>query len=156
MTTQKKKSSKVQHLTLHNLIGAISFWGSATRVSIIGCIALAVFAIQVLDSQTAPATMSLLSSILLETEVLLYVVVSFFVLDIGYVIVAREHKLSLVKDKVGLIGSELVLATAYFLPYFAIVSTRFTYLTRFVFIAVLLILSLRIVIGVLYGRVTQK
>ncbi|MBC7746594.1 hypothetical protein H7Y40_01275 [Pedobacter sp.] len=156
MATKKKKHTKSVHLTLHNLIGAVSYWGAATRISVIGFIALAVFLIQVLEQQASPTNMSLLSAVLIEGQMLVYVVVSFFLLDVGYVTIARKYRFAPMQDKVLLISSEFFLGLMYFLPYFAIVSDRFTHVTRFVFVAVLLVLSMRIVLGMLYGKEAQK
>ena len=109
-----------------------------------------------LDSQSVPVNMSLLSAILIQGQTLIYVIVSFLLLDIGYVIVAKKYTFSSLQDKLALFGSEVFLGICYFLPYFAVVSNKFTSITRFVFVGVLFVISARIVLGMLYGKAVQK
>lgn len=156
MVTKKKKSTKVPHLALHTLILALSFWGTSVRLALIGFIALAVFVLQVLELQSAPQNMSLLSAILIEGQMLVYVLLSFLILDAGYVTIARRYGFGVFIDKSILIASEILLAFNYFLPYFVIVSDRLTLITRQVFLAVLLLLAARIVLGLFYGKAAQK
>lgn len=156
MTAKKKKRSNLPHLALHVLIGAISYWGSAVRLCLIGFFGLVVFIMQVIALQGEPTNMSFLSAVLGEGQNFVYMSISFLLLEVGYVSIAREYSLSAMKDKVALIGSEILLGICYFLPYFAVVSDSFTHMTRFIFAAVLFILAIRIVLGMRRRKEGQK
>lgn len=155
MSKKKPEKRKLPHYSLHHLIVALSYWGTTTRVLLIAFLALAVSFIRVLE-QVASSDAPVLSSLLNEGQLIVYSVGSFAILDIGYVMISRAYSFAKRIDVPALLLSETVLALLYFLPYLAVVSDRVAYMTRWVFVAVLVVLALRLVVGMLYGKTAKK
>lgn len=152
MTT---KLQKLPQLSLHTLLFALSFWGSATRLLLISFFALAVLLLRTLEIQ-ASTDATLFQTLTIEGQLFVYAICTFLVLDVGYVIISRAYAFSRMNDVVTLLTAEAVLATSYFLPYIVVVSDQFARISRFIFVAGLLILSARLVLGMLYGKSIKK
>jgi hypothetical protein len=152
MTTKKQTPP---HLLLHNLIVALSYWGSATRVLLISFLALAIITLRILEAQTS-TSVPFTESLLTEGQLFVYTIGSFLILDIGYVIIARAYGFAKLYDIIALLALETILAVAYFLPYLAVVSEKFASVTQWIFLAVLFILSVRLLVGILYGKPAKK
>ena len=142
----KRGSNNKQPLTLHHLLGAISFWGTATRALLFGFIAFVVFGIALSDSTTAATADT-------EVMVLIYVLMSFVLLDFGYVMVARSYPIQKALDVLALVTADIFLALLYVIPKIVVnPSSRLTVdpLTYIVFVPIV-VLSLRMLLGFLIG-----
>lgn len=132
------KESK-QRLTLHYLFGALSFWGTSVRVLLMAFLAGAVFLAQVIENPGTYAS---------ELQSFIYVVGSFFVLDAGYVTIARSQPLSKVADMTVLLLADAALALAYIVPNF-VHMPGLVWISRWSILSVLFILSVRTLLGLL-------
>ena len=142
----KRGSNNKQPLTLHHLPGAISFWGTATRALLFGFIAFVVFGIALSESTTA-------ATVDTEVMVLIYVLMSFVLLDFGYVMVARSYPIQKALDVLALVTADIFLALLYVIPKIVVnPSSRLTVdpLTYIVFVPIV-VLSLRMLLGFLIG-----
>ena len=142
----KRGSNNKQPLTLHHLLGAISFWGPATRALLFGFIAFVVFGIALSESTTAATADT-------EVMVLIYVLMSFVLLDFGYVMVARSYPIQKALDVLALVTADIFLALLYVIPKIVVnPSSRLTVdpLTYIVFVPIV-VLSLRMLLGFLIG-----
>lgn len=138
----KKKTSKPLHLTLHELITALSYWGSAVRLLLFGF--LATLTLFVGLAETGQPTN--------EVGLYIYVMATYFLFDVGYVMLARGLPLMATTDKLVVFLGGTVMAALYMLPYFAMVPTAFVWVLSWALVVVFGILSLRALIGLLYGR----
>lgn len=144
------KQKTTTSLTLHHLIVALSFWGTAVRTLLFGFIAAAIFLVALTEAGTASAVDT-------EILVLIYVLGSFLLLDFGYVTVARAYKLLSGLDVLALIIAELILVTLYTAPRLVVdsgVSLRTDPLLFVVFVP-LVLLSIRTLLGMLFGSRTK-
>lgn len=144
MTT--KKSSK-QKLTLHELIVALSFWGTAVRLFLFSFIAAAVFVVALSEAQTAQAVDN-------EVLILIYVLGSFLLLDFGYVTVARSYVLQKGLDIVALIAADLLLALLYIAPKITVNSGQAARIDPLMFVIFIpiVVIGMRMLLGFLFGR----
>lgn len=147
MATKTKKS---RTLTLHHLIAELSYWGSAVRLLLVGFLAAVVLIVRISELESSGMTLGAATST--AGAAFLYVIGSFLLLEVGYLMLARSYRLVRGLDRLLFFGSEAVLALAYFLPYFALIPAWFVTTSRFLFVAVLLILGMRLLIGFLYGK----
>lgn len=146
----KKKSSKKQTLTLHSLIVALSFWGTAVRALLFSLLAAAVFVVALSETTTATA-------IDYEILVLIYVLGSFLLLDFGYVMIARAYRLRRAVDISMLLAADVILALLYIAPKVVVTSdlNARTDPLLFVIFVPLVILSLRMLLGILFGKLSR-
>lgn len=142
---KKTASRKTSALTLHQLLGAISFWGTAARALLFGFIALMVFGFEL--SETAGAALDS------QAMTLIYVLASFVLLDFGYVMVARAYQLQKALDLLVLCAADIFLALLYVLPRL-VVNPDVRLVTdplMYVVFVPIVVLSLRTLIGLLMG-----
>lgn len=142
----KKASSKKSTLTLHGLLGALSLWGTAARGFLFGFLALAVF-VTALSETTSDVGIDI------EVMVLVYVLGSFLLLDLGYVLISRAYLLQGTLDRLALYIADIFLATLYFVPNL-VVSSRIQLTVdplMFVVFVPIVVLSLRMLVGMLFG-----
>lgn len=146
----KKKSSKKQTLTFHSLIVALSFWGTAVRALLFSLLAAAVFVVALSETTTATA-------IDYEILVLIYVLGSFLLLDFGYVMIARAYRLRRAVDISMLLAADVILALLYIAPKVVVTSdlNARTDPLLFVIFVPLVILSLRMLLGILFGKLSR-
>lgn len=140
---RKKTSSQ---LTLHELIIALSFWGTAVRTMLFGFLAGAVFLVALTEAVNVSAADS-------EVMILIYVLGSFLLLDFGYVLVARTYRLRRLLDVPVLALADSLLALLYIVPK-VVVDSAVTVRTDpllFVIFIPLVVLALRMLVGMLYG-----
>jgi len=132
------------HLLLHNLIGALSYWGTTVRVLLIGFVLGFAVLLHVVDSLTLPTTESYVLSYL-------YIMSCLLLLDAGYVTMARAQPLKpRMLDRMVLWVALIVLSVVAVAPYFVIVTTDlFNSLTTWLLLVVLFILALRLVLGMI-------
>jgi hypothetical protein len=143
----KKSSKEKPTLTLHVLLGALSFWGTAARTLLFTFLATAVFLVALTEVTVANAVDN-------EILILIYVLGSFLLLDFGYVMVARAYRMQGVLDMLVLIGAELILALLYIAPKLVVspeTVVRVNPLLFVVFIPII-VLSLRMLLGMLFGK----
>lgn len=135
-----KKTTKQPRLTLHQLLAALSFWGSATRLLLITFFVMVIFALRITNLDT---------TITWESQVVIYVLGSFALLDIGYVMLARAFPLKKRLDVFCLLSLEVLLAATYILPHLISVGALSWFSNWLVFIAVLA-LAVRGLLGILF------
>lgn len=134
-------------LTLHSLLGALSFWGTAVRALLFTFIASAIFLVALTETQSP-------SKVDAEIMVLIYVLGSFLLLDFGYVTIARAYKLMHGLDLLVLAAAELLLALLYIAPRL-VVNPNVTLKAdplMFVLFVPLVALSMRALVGMLFGK----
>lgn len=144
MTKTSKKNK--QTLTLHKLLGALSFWGTATRALLFSFLAAAVFVVALSEAATDAAVDS-------EIIVLIYVLGSFLLLDFGYVLIARAYALQRSLDLIALFAADILLAMLYIAPRL-VVDSSVTVKTNpllFVIFIPIITLGLRMLVGILFG-----
>lgn len=140
------KQAKQPRLTLHNLLGALSFWGTSVRVLLMTFLAGAVLAAQIIVSPDSYGG---------QTQGFIYVVGSFFLLDAGYVMLARAMPFRKVADMTILLLADIGLALSYVLPSFVHVP-GLSWFARWSIISVIFILSIRALIGLLMARPQKR
>lgn len=142
----KKSTSKKQPLALHTLLGALSFWGTATRTFLFSFLAAAVFFAALTEANTP-------SRVDHEVMVLIYVMGSFLLLDFGYVTIARTYPLRRSLDVLALIAADIFLALLYIVPKVVVDSAimlRTDPLIYVIFIPIV-VLGIRALLGMLFG-----
>jgi len=140
-----QKKNNQPRLTLHQLLIALSFWGSSVRILLVGFLALAVLLSRLLAGET---------DIDVESFAFIYFVGSVALLDIGYVMLARTMKLRPKFDALVLLVIELAITAAYIIPAFAYVPV-FSKMAVWTILVVLLTLGIRTLLGLLYGRTSR-
>ena len=135
-----KKTTKQPRLTLHQLLVAISFWGSTTRLLLIAFVVGVIFALKMYYLTTTPEW---------ELKVVIYILGSFALLDVAYVIVARTLPLKRRLDQLALLTTEAILGLAYVLPNM-IYAPSLSKLASWSVLIVLLVLGVRTLLGLLF------
>lgn len=142
MATKKKRQSKPLHLTLHQLLSALSFWGTTVRMLLFGFLATVALFVGLSQTDNASA----------EVGLYIYVMGSVFLFDIGYTLLARGLPVTATTDKLIILLGEILLATLYVLPYFAMVPAVMTWVLSWTLLVVFAIISGRALVGLLYSR----
>lgn len=127
-------------LTLHQLLGALSFWGSATRLLLMAFLVLVIFALRVTNLDT---------TLTWESQVVIYVLGSFALLDIGYVMLARAFPLKKKFDVFCLTTLEVLMAATYILPHIIVVG-GLGWFSNWLLLIALLALGVRGLLGILF------
>ncbi len=145
----KKKTSS--QLSLHELICQMSFWGTSVRLLLFSFLAAVVFAFALSEASTSSAADS-------QIMQLIYVLGSFFILDFGYVMIARSYPLKRSVDMVFLATADVILALLYILPKSVVASTITTRENPlvYVFIIAIGVLSMRLLVGLLIGNPSRR
>lgn len=141
-----KKKTKTP-LTLHGLLVALSYWGTATRLLLAAFVSAVVFLVALSETSGTAYAVSA------EVIVLIYALGSMLLLDAGYVISARALPLRRTLDVMSLIGADLVILCFYTVPKVT-VSTAVT-LTNPVSVVLLfavLVLAVRLLLGFLFSK----
>lgn len=143
---KKKTQHKKEFLTLHGLLGALSFWGTAARGLLFAILAAAVFVVALTEVSSNAG---------FDNEIMLFIYVlgSFFVLDAGYVLISRTYRLLKPLDLLALAGAEVILAMLYIVPKVVVsqdIVLRVEPLTFAIFIPIIA-LSIRMLMGLLFG-----
>lgn len=141
-----KKTSNKQPLTLHGLIISLSLWGTTVRTLLFSFVATAVLVV---------ALSEVTSTLGINNEIykFIYVVCSFFLLDIGYVVIARAYRMRRLFDVPVLLASEALLALLYIAPKLVVssdLSLRVDPLIYVLFIPIVVLL-IRMLLGFLFG-----
>lgn len=142
----KKTSPKKPTLTLHGLLGALSFWGTATRTFLFGFLAVAVFLVALTEAS---------SGVAVDTQVItfIYVMACFVLLDFGYVLIARVYRLQKALDVLALVAADVMVGLLYIVPKVVVdssVEVKTDPLIYVLFIP-LVVLAIRALMGMLFG-----
>lgn len=143
----KNPVKKSQPLTLHGLIGALSFWGTAVRTMLFAFLAAAVFIVALTEAPNEAAVDR-------EVLLLIYVLGSFLLLDFGYVLIARAYRLQRMLDLLILFVADVLLSLLYIAPKMIVtsdISVRTNPLLFVIFIPII-VLSVRMLLGMLFGK----
>lgn len=143
---KNRKPSPKPSLTLHHLLGALSFWGTATRALLFGFVALMVFAISLTEMTNA-------SGVDGQTMILIYVFLSFVLLDFGYVMIARTYPMQRAFDMLALLSADIFLSLLYIVPSLVVnpgARVVVSPLTYVIFVP-LVVLCIRMLLGFLFG-----
>lgn len=135
-------NAKTSRLTLHKLLGAVSFWGSSVRLLLLAFLVAIIFGLRLTYLDT---------TLTWEAQVVIYVLGSFALLDIGYVMLARAFPLDRQFDLLSLFLLEALLFAAYILPNITNVPSL-GWLSNWILLVVLLALAIRGLIGLLFAR----
>lgn len=144
---KKKKSVNTPALTLHSLLGSLSLWGTATRALLLGFLSAITFIIALSEATSY-------SSVDNEVLTLIYVLGSFVLLDLGYVLIARSYLLPRAIDMLALVIADVLVALLYIVPKLVVtseISPRVNPLIYIIFIP-LVVLGIRMLIGMLFGK----
>lgn len=141
-----KKKTKTSSLTLHALLGALSYWGTATRFLLIAFVSVVVFLIALSETN---GTASAVSG---EAIVLIYALSSMLLLDTGYVMAARVLPLRRVLDTLSLVVADLTILLFYTIPKVTVAtSSSLVNPVSIVLLFAVLVLALRLLSGFLFS-----
>lgn len=141
-----KKTTPKSSLTLHGLLVALSFWGTAVRALLFSFLAATVFFVALTEAASADAVDS-------EVMTLIYVLSSFLLLDFGYVMIARAYALQKGLDVLALLAADILLALLYIAPKVVVnpeVTLKSSPLLYVIFIPIVA-LGMRMLLGILFG-----
>ena len=140
-----KKKTKTT-LTLHSLLVALSYWGTAVRTLLAAFVAVVVFAIALSETNGSASAVSA------EAIVLIYALGSMFLLDAGYVIASRALPLRRALDATSLVIADLTVLCFYAVPKITVSSTLpLTNPVGIVLLFAVLVLALRLLLGFLFS-----
>lgn len=140
------KNTAPPHLQLHTLLGALSYYGTAVRILLIGFVLLLANFLTVVDSDSSTAWTTYGAQFI-------YIMGSLLLLDAGYVTIARA--LPIAKETIDKVCFLVLLAALGFmvvLPYFAAVPNSVMVSIKWVFLVTLFVLALRLVLGFFFGN----
>ena len=143
----KKQSAKKRTLTLHELLGSLSFWGTATRTLLFSFLAAIIFVVALSEAATYDAIDG-------EVVTLIYVLGSFVLLDFGYVLIARSYLLPKGLDLLALAAADIIIALLYIVPKIVVVpqETSVTNPLLYIVFIPIVCLSIRMLLGMLFGK----
>src|SRR5690349_12300176 len=122
----------------------MSYWGAAVRVLLITVVAAVVLLVRASELESTGLTTA--SAFLTAGQAFVYAIGSFLILEVGYLTITRAYPVRRYIDQTTLLACEAILALCYFLPYFVLVPAWFVTVSRFLFVAILLILGMRLLI----------
>lgn len=142
----QKKSAKTT-LTVLGLLGAISYWGTAARMLLVSTIVVFAYLLNIthLDS---PSTRTIDS----ETMFMIFGLATLVIVDLGYVITARTLVLNKQIDRWVIMMTDLLLAGFFIAPSLVMLTVDANYLRVVAFVLALLVVSLRILLGLLFAK----
>lgn len=146
MAKKQTLRKKYRELTLHGLLGSLSYWGSMARLLLVGILVMVAFFLNITAIDSS-------SFVYHEVLVLLYSFALLLVLDTGYVMTARGLPLRPRVDRWILLGADLVVASFFVIPSFFYVSDSYGMTLRIISPAIVLaILTIRLLVGLLFKR----
>lgn len=140
------KTTAPPHLQLHILLGALSYYGTAVRILLIGFVLFLANILTVVDSTSSIAWATYGAQFI-------YIMSSLLLLDAGYVTIARV--LPIATETIDRACFLVLLAALGFmvvLPYFAAVPSSVMVSIKWVFLVTLFVLALRLVLGLFFGH----
>lgn len=154
MVKNKQTSTVTPSITLHRLIGQLTYLGASARLLLIATLALAVYGAQILEAALSGYAIN--GAVLGGIQSLFYVIGTFFVLEVGYLLIAKTYKMVSGFDKLVLFGADILLAAIYFTPYLVYLSPAKAGLSQFIIVPALAVLAGRLLIGLLYGSTARR
>ncbi len=143
----KKKSSQKKRLTVLGLLSSISYWGTTARVLLASVMIWFAYVLNLSHVGTADAR-----TFDSETIYLIFGLTTLVIADLGYMVAARALPINKNVDRLVLIFGDLLLAGFLIAPSLIIMTVQANQLRLVAFVAALLIVSLRILLGLLYGK----
>ncbi len=144
--------SNKEPLTLHGLLGAISYWGTAARFMLVSMLVLIAFV-----SNIAFIEVSSPFYVVGEVQVLIYALSILILTDLLYVMVARSKPLDAKLDIWVLILADIVIASCFIVPSFISVAAVYSTGVRVLSpIVALLVIGIRVLLGLLYSKKDGK
>lgn len=138
----KSKKTKQPRLTLHGLFGAVSYWGTTVRTLLLAFLAGAIFVARVINIPDSYAH---------ELQVFVYIVGTFFLLDTGYVMIARSMPLRKITDATILLLADLLIGASYVISSFTDMPVL-NWISTWAIIIVVFVLAIRALIGLLIAN----
>lgn len=152
MNKKKSTTKRSESITLHGLLGAVSYWGTATRFMLVSILVFVAFLANVAFVDVSSA-----NYIIGEVQILIYALIILVTTDLLYVLVARSLPLEPKFDRWALIAADVVIASCFIAPSFlTIASAHSTGLRVMSPIVALLVVGMRILVGLLYSKKENK
>ena len=142
---EKKLKKDTKKLTAHGLLGSLSYWGTSARLLLVGILIVFAFILNLSGDSSA-------SYVDTEIYFLIYGLSTLLLLDLGYVTAARALPLSKVADRWVVMMSDLGLAAFFVVPSLVQISADANRLRVISLVGALLVVSIRILIGLLFAR----
>lgn len=146
MVKKNVKTSEKSSLTVHGLLGSLSYWGTMARMVLVSV--FVVFAYILNISMGSPDWRYIDG----ETLFMIYGLATLVVLDAGYVMAARSLVLDKVFDRWFVLLADLFIAGFFVVPSLMPLGAYSNRVRIMSLIVVLLVLSVRILIGLLYAK----
>lgn len=143
--TEKKPKKTAPKLTAHGLLGSLSYWGTFARFLLTSILVVFAFLLNLSGDTSA-------SYIDGEVYFLIYGLATLLILDLGYVTAARALTLSKVVDRWVVMMSDLLVAALFVAPSLVIMTADANKLRIISLLAALLVVSIRILIGLLFAK----
>lgn len=143
--TEKKPRKLPQKLTAHGLLGSLSYWGTTARFLLVSVLIVFAFLLNLSGGNSARY---------IDTEIifLIYGLATLLILDLGYTTAARALPLSKVIDRWVVMIGDLGLAAFFVIPSLIQLGTDTNRLRIVSLVAALLLVSVRILIGLLFAK----
>ena len=132
-------------LTVHGLLGSISYWGTTARFILVSILIVFAFVVNLARDSSA----SFIDS---EIMFLIFGLGTLLLLDLGYVVAARNLPLSKVLDRWVVMMSDLALAAFFVVPSLVQISADGNKVRVVSLIVALLIISVRVLVGLLFAK----
>jgi hypothetical protein len=146
MVKKTQKTTPKKPLTAHGLLGALSYWGTAARMVLVGMFVILAYVINI---SVGSGDWRYVDG---ETIVMIYGLATLVILDAGYVTIARSLTLDNRIDRWLIMLAGLGVASFFVVPSFVEMGEYSTRMRLVSLIVVLLILSIRILLGLLYSK----
>ena len=145
MNNNTKHKADTPKLTVHGLLGSLSYWGTTARFMLVGVFIAFAFVINLARDGSAS---------FVETEILFLIfgLATLVMLDLGYVVAARSLPLNKVLDRWVIMMSDLALAAFFVIPSLIVISADGNVVRVVSLIIALLIVSVRILVGLLFAK----
>ncbi len=132
-------------LTVHGLLGSLSYWGTTARFILVSIFIIFAFVVNLARDSSAA---------FIESEVmfLIFGLATLLILDLGYVVAARNLPLSKVLDRWVVMMSDLALAAFFVVPSLVVIGVDGNKVRVISLIAALLVVSVRALVGLLYAK----
>lgn len=132
-------------LTVHGLLGSISYWGTTARFVFVSILIGFAFILNLSGSSVSQY---------IDTEIIFLILGlgSLLMLDLGYVVAARALPLKKMIDRWVIMMSDLLLAAFFVIPSIVIISVDGNKLRIVGFVSALLVIALRALVGLLFAK----
>lgn len=139
-----KKKSKTTKLTARELLGALSYWGTFTRFLLVSVLVGFAFILNIFGGSSG-------AHVDIEVYFLIYGLATLLIFDLGYVTASRALSFGGSVDRWVVYVGDALLAVLFVAP--SLISIHGSVRLRAIsFIAVLFVLSVRILLGLLFAK----